>query len=115
MLLKELSDVRGTSGNEGAVRDLIVGALDGSIDESKVDALGNLICVKKSRVGRASSWPTKVMLAAHMDPGGGIVAPVPNCSLANSKSAALTSPTTRGCFSTAAIEHWPHVQVEPCP
>ena len=70
MLLKDLSDARGVSGNEGAVRELIAGALAGSVDESRVDALGNLICVRKARVERASSWPTRVMLAAHMDEVG---------------------------------------------
>ncbi len=72
MLLKELSEARGVSGNEGEVRDVILKAVEDSIDEHRVDALGNLICLKKARK-KEGPWPRKVMIAAHMDEIGLIV------------------------------------------
>ena len=47
MLLKELSEAVGVSGHEGAVRQLILDAIKDNIDEHRVDALGNLITLKK--------------------------------------------------------------------
>ena len=66
MLLKELSEAPGVSGNEGPVRDILISALKDKIDEYRVDALGNLICLKKARQAR-DTWPRRVMVAAHMD------------------------------------------------
>ncbi len=74
MLLKELSEARGVSGNEGPVRDIILEAVRDLVDEHRVDAMGNLICLKKGR--RQSSeqaWPQRVMIAAHMDEVGFMV------------------------------------------
>ena len=69
MLLQRLSDARGLSGNEGAVRDILREVTQDRVDEQKVDALGNLICTKRAaRPG--SSFPRTVMLAAHMDEVG---------------------------------------------
>lgn len=74
MLLKELSEARGVSGNEDAVRQIILDAVKEQVDEHRVDALGNLICLRKARRPRAADiWPHKVMLAAHMDEIGLIV------------------------------------------
>ncbi|HHX64284.1 MAG TPA: M42 family metallopeptidase [Chloroflexi bacterium] len=77
MLLKELSGARGVSGDEGAVRDLIRDAVAEHTDECRVDALGNLICLKKARI-QGAGWPRKVMLAAHMDEVGFIVTRINN-------------------------------------
>ena len=63
MLLKELSEAVGVSGDEGAVRQLVLDAIKANIDEHRVDALGNLITLKKGRGGQKR----KVMVAAHMD------------------------------------------------
>lgn len=63
MLLKELSEARGVSGNENAVRQIILDATKDTADEHRVDALGNLIALKK---GQGNSQ-RKVMVAAHMD------------------------------------------------
>jgi endoglucanase len=63
LLLKELSEARGVSGHENAVRQIILDAIQGPVDEHRVDALGNLIALKKG-TGRARC---KVMVAAHMD------------------------------------------------
>ena len=66
MLLKELSEAFGVSGHEDAVRQLILNTVRDSVDEHRVDALGNLIALKK---GDGPSR-RKVMIAAHMDEVG---------------------------------------------
>jgi len=74
VLLRELSEARGVSGNEGAVREMLLGAVKDHVDEHRVDALGNLICLRKARRTAAEGvWPRKVMVAAHMDEIGLIV------------------------------------------
>ncbi len=66
-LLKELCMTDGTSGDEGAVRDLIKSRI--TADEITVDALGNMIVFKKG----IKTPKNKVMLAAHMDEVGFMV------------------------------------------
>lgn len=66
--LKNLTDINGVSGNEGAVRNYIKDQISHYVDEIIVDAVGNLIAFKKG-----SSSDVKVMLAAHMDEVGFIV------------------------------------------
>ena len=66
MLLKKLSEAFGVSGCEDEVRELIIGAIEGHVDEYNVDALGNLIALKR---GTGES-DLRVMLAAHMDEVG---------------------------------------------
>jgi tetrahedral aminopeptidase len=74
MLLQELCDARGVSGDESVVREILRRAVEGSVDECRVDALGNLICLKKARIAPASpATPVRVLLAAHMDEVGLIV------------------------------------------
>ena len=74
MLLQELSEARGASGNEGAVREVLLRAIAGRVDDHRVDALGNLVCLRKARRERAqSAWPRTVLVAAHMDEVGLIV------------------------------------------
>jgi endoglucanase len=63
LLLKELSEARGVSGNESAVRQIILDAIKDTVDEHRVDALGNLIAFKKGTARNRR----KVMVAAHMD------------------------------------------------
>ncbi len=63
MLLKELSEARGVSGNENDVRQIILDAVKDTVDEHRVDALGNLIVLKKGTARKRR----KVMIAAHMD------------------------------------------------
>jgi putative aminopeptidase FrvX len=68
LLLKELSEAFGVSGNEEAVRQLILDAVKERIDEHRVDALGNLVALKRGKgKGRTKR---KVMMAAHMDEVG---------------------------------------------
>ena len=66
MLLRKLSEARGVSGDEAAVREIVLEAVQSHVDEHHVDALGNLICLRKAR-REGSDGPSKVMLAAHMD------------------------------------------------
>jgi len=69
MLLKELTALRGVSGDEGAVRDALREAVAPLCDEALVDTMGNLIA---ARDGGDASKP-HIMLAAHMDEVGFIV------------------------------------------
>jgi len=59
-LLARLTEADGAPGYEDSVRNLLKKHVSPYVDELKVDALGNLVCVKGS--GRP-----RVMLAAHMD------------------------------------------------
>lgn len=65
-LLKQLSEAVGVSGTEKEVRLLIRNLIQPHVDEWRVDALGNLIALKK---GDGSS-PHRVMVDAHMDEVG---------------------------------------------
>jgi putative aminopeptidase FrvX len=66
MILRELSDAFGVSGNEDDVRAVVVKAVRDHVDEIRIDAMGNLLTVKRG-TGRD---PLRVMLAAHMDEVG---------------------------------------------
>lgn len=67
-LLKKLSETPGISGREERIRALIVQELSGLVDEVRVDAIGNVIALKKG-----SGGGNKVMISAHMDEIGFIV------------------------------------------
>jgi len=62
-LLKTLSELPGAAGREDRVRDFIASQVSEHADEVRVDALGNLICLKRGK----SKNPKKVMIACHMD------------------------------------------------
>ncbi len=68
MLIKELTDLNGVSGNEKEVRDFIIEKVNNFCDSIKVDSIGNIIAYKKG-----SNSKYKVMLSAHMDEVGFIV------------------------------------------
>jgi len=79
VLLKELSEARGVSGDEGAVREVLLKAVEGLVDEHRVDALGNLICLRKARRSVAEGrWPRTVMVAAHTDEVGLMITGINN-------------------------------------
>ena len=67
-LIKRLTETFGPAGSEGPIRELIRKEVEPYVDEIKVDALGNLICLKKGTGGGK-----KVILDAHMDEIGVIV------------------------------------------
>ncbi len=73
-LLKRLSQTMGLSGYEGAVRSVIKDELGQYADEVRTDKMGNLILFRR---GAADDGPRRrVMLAAHMDEIGLMVAGV---------------------------------------
>lgn len=67
-LIKKLTEAYGPSGREEQIRDLIRAEVEPLADEVRIDALGNLIALK-----RGSGGGKRVMLAAHMDEIGLIV------------------------------------------
>lgn len=67
MLIKELCNLHGVSGNEAEVRNFIKEQITPFADEISVDTMGNLIALKK---GDSSK---KVMLSAHTDEVGFII------------------------------------------
>jgi putative aminopeptidase FrvX len=67
-MIKKLVEAWGPSGAEYRVRALIEREIDALVDETRTDALGNLIALKK---GDGSG--KKVMLSAHMDEIGVMV------------------------------------------
>jgi endoglucanase len=66
MSLRELSEAVGVSGAEEAVRDLIVDQIRDYVDDLRVDALGNLLAVRRG----TGQMNLRVMAAAHMDEVG---------------------------------------------
>lgn len=68
MLIKELTDLNGVSGNENEVREYIISKIENLCDSYRVDSIGNVIAYK-----RGSGSKQKVMLSAHMDEVGFIV------------------------------------------
>ncbi len=72
MLLEQLSNARGVSGNEAEVRDLLIDTIKPHVAEYRVDSIGNLITLKKAKGARGKS-ALKVMIAAHMDEIGLII------------------------------------------
>ena len=71
-LIKKLADVYGATGREGAVADVIEALLKDKVDVISRDALGNLICEKRGTDPNGK----RIMLSAHMDHIGFIVAGV---------------------------------------
>ncbi|HWD39915.1 MAG TPA: M20/M25/M40 family metallo-hydrolase [Fimbriimonas sp.] len=66
-LLKELTEARGISGQEDAIREIVVRELNG-LGELSTDRMGSVICLKKG-----SGGGKKLMIAAHMDEIGFMV------------------------------------------
>jgi endoglucanase len=64
--IQRLSEAVGVSGDELAIREIVLESLKGAAAETRVDALGNLLVKCRAR-GKAS---LRVMLAAHMDEVG---------------------------------------------
>ncbi|MDR3765770.1 MAG: M20/M25/M40 family metallo-hydrolase [Butyricicoccus sp.] len=69
-LYKTLASAFGPSGREAEVREALTKLAQQYVDEISTDALGNLICHKKSS---GSETGRKILLAAHMDSLGIVV------------------------------------------
>ena len=69
-LLKELCESAGVPGREGRLREIVRRELADLVDDIRVDALGNLIAMKKASKAKK---PKKLMIAAHMDEIGFVV------------------------------------------
>ncbi len=71
--LKSLTETPGVPGREERVRELILEQTAELWDETEVDAMGNLICLKRAtrkptgKRGGKGGAPLRVMLACHMD------------------------------------------------
>lgn len=65
-LLERLTDACAVSGDEGAIRQIIMAELADIVDEAETDPLGNLLLIRRSQ----QQHPLRVMLAAHMDEVG---------------------------------------------
>lgn len=63
MLLEQLSNAIGVSGEEDAVRKIILDAIKDHVSDIRIDAMGNLTALKKGN-GKSK---LKVLIAAHMD------------------------------------------------
>jgi len=66
LLLEQLCNAVAVSGDEREVRQIVLAALDGHVDDLSVDPLGSVIAVKRGTARRR----TRVMLSAHMDEVG---------------------------------------------
>ena len=65
-LLERLCNAVAVSGDEGEVRQIVLEEIKGHADEIKVDALGNVLAVKRG----TSKKRLRVMVSAHMDEVG---------------------------------------------
>lgn len=77
MLLKELTEASGVSGNEKEVRDLIRNSLDDFVDTIETDRIGNLIVHKKGN----NPSGKRLMITAHMDEVGLLVKDIDSSGL----------------------------------
>lgn len=69
-LIQKLCQAYGPSGNEEQIREAIIDEIKSVVDDYRVDALGNLIAVRRPSTGGNGK---RIMLAAHMDEIGVIV------------------------------------------
>jgi endoglucanase len=76
MLLKQLTEASGISGNEKEVRDFIISEIKDYVDSYKIDRIGNIIAYKK---GKENS--NKLMVTAHMDEVGLLVKEIDSMGL----------------------------------
>lgn len=66
--LRRLTEASGVSGREERIRELVLAETGGMWDETRVDAMGNLICLKRAAGGaKRGAAAKKVLLACHMD------------------------------------------------
>nr|WP_319488691.1 M20/M25/M40 family metallo-hydrolase [uncultured Caproiciproducens sp.] len=102
-MLEELAQIWGVSGSENQVSDYLISKCSDYVDEVKVDAIGNLIMVKRgSGVNRK-----KIMCAAHMDEIGLCVIAVTDDGFIKAKQmggvSAIVSYMSRVKFKNGAV------------
>jgi len=68
-LVESLTNASGISGGEGEVRSIVVSQIKSHVDNHHVDALGNVLALRKGEGKDA----LRVMLSAHMDEVGGMI------------------------------------------
>ena len=109
-LIKKLVEAYGPSGREGEVRALIEGLARDAADDLRIDALGNLIVLKKG-----SGGGKRIMLAAHMDEIGVVVNYIDEKGFARIHPVGGVSPMTlvgnrvrfaSGVLGTIGYEKW---------
>ena len=71
-LLQRLTEAHGVSGQEDAIREIVREELK-DICEISIDAMGNMICLRKATSPPKKGPTKKLMIAAHMDEIGFIV------------------------------------------
>ncbi len=76
MLLKQLTEASGVSGNEKEVRDLIISEIKDFVDTLKIDRIGNIIAYKKGK-----DINKRLMVTAHMDEVGLIIKEIDSMGL----------------------------------
>lgn len=76
MLLKQLTELSGVSGNEKEVRDFIISEIKDYVDSFKIDRIGNIIAYKKGKDTNKT-----LMVTAHMDEVGLLVKEIDNMGL----------------------------------
>ena len=76
-LLRELCECSGVPGREGRLREIVRRELTPQADELRVDAMGNLIALKRATPAKGrrkgAAAPKRLMVAAHMDEIGFVV------------------------------------------
>jgi endoglucanase len=75
-LVRELTEARGPSGYEGEVRDIIRRLLSPFAHEVRVDAMGNLIALRRGEAPAGAGRRPLLMITAHMDEIGLMVTQV---------------------------------------
>lgn len=88
-LIRALVETFGPSGQEDAVRALLMDTLRDHVDEMRTDALGNLITLK-----RGAGGGKRVMLASHMDELGLVVSHIDDKGFARFQTLGGVSPLT---------------------
>lgn len=76
MLLKQLSELSGISGNEKEVRDFIIDEIKPYVDSVKIDRIGNIIAYKKGNENSKT-----LMVTAHMDEVGLLIKDIDSSGL----------------------------------
>ncbi len=65
--LKLLTETPGVPGREERVRAVVQNEIANLFDETRVDAMGNLVCIRHATKAAGGEKPPRVMIAAHMD------------------------------------------------